>query len=443
MIFANLAAVFRSLGHSVEYLTDHIHTGGDLYVFCPSLITLHLEQAAVIRLLARRPDARVLVAGPIATAMPEVFADLDVTVVKGEAEQLLWKLDDVLARPTAAVQLGIIEDLDRLPLPDWSGFSPWKFKLGRDFWKFPTALVQHGRGCPLDCDYCPQTVCDNTLRFRDPEAVVDEIDHGVKRWGFRSFRFVDPMFGLNRTHVFSLADRIGRLPYKIQFSVETRIDLMPAEILRVLKRAGLSSLSVGIETPDEETLQSHGRVAEDADRQLEFINRCRRMGIRTTAGFMIGFPHDTEDSIRAVLDRARLLGPTFADFRLVTPYPGTRFSRRIGARIGDFRFSRYTSHAPVIECEQISGRDLQRLQARCYAKYYLRRRYLLQNAALLWPGLRLVSLGRRRAKKSSGDPAHDGPPRPMSGSEILMQKKGLRKDGAHSRPGVVDTDRNP
>ena len=48
----------------------------------------------------------------------EAFAGLDVTVVKGEAEQLLWKLDDVLARPGATVQLGVIEDLDSLPLPD-------------------------------------------------------------------------------------------------------------------------------------------------------------------------------------------------------------------------------------------------------------------------------------------------------------------------------------
>ena len=441
MIFANLAAVFRQLGHSVEYLTDRIPTGGDLYVFCPSLITLHLEQAAVIRLLARRPDARVLVVGPVATVMPEVFADLDVTVVKGEAEQLLWKLDDVLAHPKATIQLGVIEDLDRLPWPDWSGFSPWDFKIRRDFWKFPTALVQHSRGCPLDCDYCPQTVRDNTVRFRDPEAVVDEINDGVKTWGFRSFRFVDPMFGLNRTHVYRLAELIGRLPHEIQFSVETRIDLMPPEVLRVLGRVGLSSVSVGIETPDDRTLRSHGRVTVDADRQLGFITRCRKMGIRTTAGFMIGFPDDTEDSIHAVLDHARLLGPTFADFRLVTPYPGTEFSRRIADRIGHLGFSRYTSHTPLIECEHLGGEKLQRLQAECYARYYFRWRYLLDNGPLLWPALGGVGFGRRRAKKPSGDPAHEGPPRPMSGSEIIRRKQDIRQDSAHSRPGVGDTDR--
>ena len=442
MIFANLAAVFRKLGHSVEYVTDRIRTGADLHVFCPSLITLHREQAAMIRLLTRRPDARVLVVGPVATVMPEVFGDLDVTVVKGESEQLLWKLDDVLAHPTATIQLGMIEDLDRLPPADWSPFSPWRFRIGQDFSKFPTASVQQSRGCPMDCDYCPHTVCDGTARFRDPEAVVDEIHQGVKSWGFRSFKFVDPIFGLNRDRAYRLAELIGRLPYEIQFSVKTRIDLMPPEMLRVLKRVGLSSVSVGIDSPDQKTLRRRGRIALDPDRQLGFITRCRKMGIRTTAGFMIGFPHDTEDSIRAVLDHARMLGPTFSDFRIVTPYPGTRFARRIADRISDVGFSQYTSHTPVIECEQISGEQLQRLHAGCLTRYYFRWRYLLDNAALLWPALGWMGHGRPRPKKSAGDPAHDGPPRPMSGSELIRRKKGLRQDSAHSRPGAVDSDRD-
>ncbi len=442
MIFANLAAVFRKLGHSVEYVTDRIRTGADLYVFCPSLITLHLEQAAMIRLLARRPDARVLVVGPVATVMPEVFGDLDVTVVKGEAEQLLWKLDEVLARPTATVQLGMIEDLDRLPAAEWSPFSPWRFRIGREFSRFPTALVQQSRGCPMDCDYCPETIHDRTPRFRDPEALVDEIHKGVQTWGFRSFRFVDPTFGLNRAGTYRLAELIGRLPYQIQFSVKTRIDLMPPEMLRVLKRVGLSSVSVGIETPNRKTLRRRGRTPLDPDRQLGFITRCRKMGIRTTAGFLIGFPHDTEDSIRAVFDHARILGPTFADFRIVTPYPGTRFARRVADRIGDLGFSRYTSHTPLIECEHISGEELQRLHAGCLTRYYFRWRYLLDNAALLWPVLGWMGNGRPESKKPAGDPAHDGPPRPMSGSELISRKKGLRQDSAHSRPKAVDGDRD-
>ena len=240
LLYAHLASVFRQLGHQVRYEVDRTASDADLYVFCPSLITLSLERRAMARVLARNPAARVLVVGIVATVMPEAFDGLEVTIVKGEAEQLLWRLDEVLDRPTATVQLGTLADLDLLPMPDWSPFRPGQFRIGYDFWRFPTALVQASRGCTFKCNYCPYTIPDNTARFRDPQSVVDEIRHGVRQWGFRSFKFRDPLFGLNRRQVFRLAELIGRMPGKIQFSIETRIDLMPSELLRVLRRVGLT-----------------------------------------------------------------------------------------------------------------------------------------------------------------------------------------------------------
>ena len=148
---------------------------------------------------------------------------------------------------------------------------------------------------------------ENSTRVRSPEAVADEMAHGIRRWGFRSFKFRDPLFGLRRAAVFELAERIGRLPRKIQFSIETRIDLLPAEMLRTLRRVGLTSITVGIETPDDGQLRRYLRAPIREDRQREFIDQCRRLGIRTVGGFLIGFPEDTEESIQRV--RALRPGP--------------------------------------------------------------------------------------------------------------------------------------
>jgi len=182
LLFAYLAAIFARLGHHVEYAEDRLPRGADLYVFNPSLLTLALERQVMIDLLAQNPAARVLVVGTVASVLPAAFDDLNVTVVKGEAEQLLWKLDEVLARPGASVQLGTIEDLDRLPPPDWSPFAPQRFRMGYDFWRFPTALIQASRGCTMKCNYCPYLVLDNSTRFRHPDAVADEMRHGIRRW---------------------------------------------------------------------------------------------------------------------------------------------------------------------------------------------------------------------------------------------------------------------
>ena len=371
LLFAHLAAVFARLGHRVEFVEDGAPPAADLYVFNPSLMTVPLERQVISQLLAERPTARVLVVGTTASVMPEAFADLRVTVVKGESEQLLWRLDDVLARPGTVVQLGVLEDLDQLPMPDWSPFQPQRFRIGYDFWRFPTALIQSSRGCTFKCNYCPYLVLDNSTRMRNPEAVAEEMRNDIQRWGFRSFKFRDPLFGLNRQRLLELIELIERLPKKIQFSIETRIELVPPEILRLLKRAGLTSITVGVETPDDGTLQNFHRAPIAGDRQQEFIATCRDLGIRTVAGFLIGFPEDTEDSIRRVYRYAIGLKPTFANFNVVTPYPGTQFYEQMQAQIADRDFSHYTVYTPVLKYEHLSAEQVEALLLKCFRRFLL------------------------------------------------------------------------
>jgi len=395
LLFAHLAAVFARLGHGVQYVVDRPPRGADLYVFNPSLITLDLERQVIVRLLAKEPQAQVLVVGTVASTLPQEFENLGARVVQGEAEQLLWRLEEVLEHPESKVQLGTIADLDRLPLPDWSLLDPTRFRIGYDFWRFPTGLIQASRGCRFKCNYCPYLVLENTTRFRDPEAVVDEIQHGIRRWGFQSFKFRDPLFGLSRERTLRIIELIARLPRKIQFSIESRIELLPPEMLRRMKRAGLTSITVGIETPSDSTLQNYHRQTIDQDRQHAFIATCRELGIRTVAGFMIGFPEDTEASIRRVRNYAIALGPTFANFNVVTPYPGTAFFEQMRDRLGDIDYSRFNVYTPLLKYDHLTPERIEWLLAKCFRRYYFRWQYLRENASLLWPGLRRLKLGAK------------------------------------------------
>ena len=353
--------------------------------------------------------------------LPQEFAGLGATVVQGEAEQLLWRLDEVLEHPEAKVQLGVIEDLDRMPLPDWSPLGPARFRIGYDFWRFPTALIQASRGCRFKCNYCPYLVLDNATRFRDPEAVVDEVRQGMRRWGFRSFKFRDPLFGLSRERTLRLIEGIARLPAapggrRLQFSIESRIELLPPETLRLLKRAGLTSITFGIETPSDPTLQNYRRQPIDKDRQRVFIAACRKLGIRTVAGFMIGFPEDTEQSIRRVRDYAIALGPTFANFNVVTPYPGTAFFEQMRDRLGEIDYSRFNVYTPMLRYDHLTSERIEWLLAKCFRRYYFRWQYLRENAALLWPRLRRLGLGAWPAGENEGSYAVDRGLRVISAS---------------------------
>jgi radical SAM superfamily enzyme YgiQ (UPF0313 family) len=221
----------------------------------------------------------------------------------------------------------------------------------------------------------------------------------VSRYGFRSFKFRDPLFGLDRKRVFRLAELLGRLPKRIQFSIEGRIDLLKHDMVSELRRVGLTSITVGIETPNEATLRHYKRAPIRDDRQRQFVATCRELGVRTVAGFMIGFPEDTAASIQGVLKYAKAVGPTFANFNVVTPYPGTEFFNQVHEDIADFDFTKYNVYTPVMKYRHLTTEQVAELHARSFIRYYFRSRWFAENAHLLWPWLGRLGLRPPIAKE--------------------------------------------
>ncbi len=197
-----------------------------------------------------------------------------------------------------------------------------------------------------------------------------------------------------------------------------------------MKRAGLTSVTVGIETPSDPTLQNYRRQTIDQDRQHAFIAACRELGIRTVAGFMIGFPEDTEQSIRCVRDYAIALGPTFANFNVVTPYPGTGFFEHARDRLGEIDYNRFNVYTPMLKYDHLTPERIEWLLAKCFRRYYFRWQYLRENAALLWPGLRRWGLGATRGSEPQTAGAGSAAPQPLAGLQIL-ESEGRRSDGPH------------
>ncbi len=391
--FAYLIAVIKQLGHTPIYSLDQQNPPtADVYIFNPALITLDMETEAIRRVRSKNPNARILIVGQVAFALADTlagaFQDQDVTILKGEPEQLLTRWDEVMESSEPIIDIGSVHDLNSLPIPDWSQFQYKRFRINYDFWRFPTAYIQQSRGCTFKCNYCPYIMIESKTRFRDPEAVVAEMRYGMERYGFESFKFRDPLFGLNRKKALALAEGIRNLPRKVQFSVETRVDLMREDTLRELKEAGLTSITIGIETPDEATLKRYSRVAINDDRQRDFVALCRRLQIRTVAGFMIGFPGDTEQSIYDVLNYARVVNPTYANFNIVTPYPGTGFYDEVKDQIEDHDYNNYSVYQPVMKYENLTSAEVAELHGKCFEKFYFRARYLKENGLLLWPQLR-------------------------------------------------------
>jgi radical SAM superfamily enzyme YgiQ (UPF0313 family) len=412
LAYGYLAAALKRQGHVVAYALEETPPA-DVYVFNPALMTLPHEVTVIQRLNETAPGTRVLVCGQVASTMPEAFQGLRCQVLKGEPEQLPQKLDDLLASAEQRHDIGTVADLDALPFPDWSIFPHSRFQVRYDFWKFPTAYIQSSRGCTLSCSYCPYIILENKVRARAPERVAEEIRHDMAEYGFRSFKFRDPLFGARRKHAEQVAAEIGKLPRKIQFSVESRIELLSRDMLTLLRDVGLTSVTVGIETPSRDTLVKYKRAPIKDDKQSHFVEMCRGLGIRVVAGFMIGFPEDTRQSIRAVLRYAKKVDPFVANFNVCTPYPGTDWLTQIDHLIANRDWSRYDVYTPNLKYEHLTAGEVHELHQECFRQYYFRWKYLTENGRFLMPRLHgalssvreLLGGSRRPADSALAEPA--------------------------------------
>lgn len=386
LVYGYLAAILRRLGHTVEYSLDETPPA-DVYIFNPALMTVPHEIGVIRQINRTQPRTRVLVCGTAAGSLSNEFSDLNCQVLLGEPEQLQSHLDQVLASKDRLIPIGTVARLDDLPFPEWSIFPYRNFRVNYDFWKFPTAYIQSSRGCTLSCSYCPYIILENKVRTRSPEIVAEEMARGIREYGFQSFKFRDPLFGAKRKHALEIAERIGRLPRKIQFSVESRIELLPRDLLESLRDVGLTSVTVGIETPSRDTLVKYKRAPIKDDKQGHFVEMCRSLGIRVIAGFMIGFPEDTRETMRDVLRYAKQVNPFGGNFNICTPYPGTGFYGEIEHKVATRDWSRYDVYTPNLKYEHLTAADVTAMHQKCFTQYYFRWKYLRENWQFLWPRL--------------------------------------------------------
>ena len=200
--------------------------------------------------------------------------------------------------------------------------------------------------------------------------------------GIREIWVLDENFTVNRGRVLALSEEILRRGLRIPWSIKSRVDLVDAELLRALRRAGCYSIHFGVESGDEHMLRV---IQKDITREQvrRAFRLSREAGLEVTAAFMLGFPGETREQIERTVDFALELEPNFAQFSIAIPLPGTELYR-LGLERGLFARDHWREFArnPVPDFrppgwhEIFSRPELDSLLELAYRKFYLRPRYV-------------------------------------------------------------------
>jgi len=210
------------------------------------------------------------------------------------------------------------------------------------------ASVQTIRGCPKHCSFCSVWRTDGQKpRQRTVDAVVGEIVE-LRRKGFRFIALADDNFypvsqedlrmaarrqdparleslQAIRRERFELMDRLAKLPRDMVFF--TQITMEAAEdpdFLDAMHRANIKGALVGIESVTAEGLKDiYKPFNATGDELVAKLRMFRKHGVHVLGSFIFGLPSDTPKTFDATAALAQQADLTFAQFVMLTPYPGT------------------------------------------------------------------------------------------------------------------------
>jgi radical SAM superfamily enzyme YgiQ (UPF0313 family) len=292
--------------------------------------------------MARARGAWVVYGGIHATLFPEEVLERGAAhaVVKGDGDIAWGKVvtDCLAGTPERIYEGGRI---------DGTEFLAARWDLMRAD-KYMWASVQTIRGCPKHCSFCSVWRTDGQKpRQRQFQKVVDEIV-SLRRMGFRFIALADDNFypvtltdlrqareqknlarlaelTAIRNERFQLMEELAKLPKDMVFYTQITMEAgEDGEYLDAMRKANIKGALVGVEAVTPEGLKAVFKdwnySGEALARQLQTF---KQHGVHVLGSFIFGLPTDTPATFDATVQMALKAGITFAQFVMMTPFPGT------------------------------------------------------------------------------------------------------------------------
>jgi radical SAM superfamily enzyme YgiQ (UPF0313 family) len=298
---------------------------------------ISLELARMCRSLI--PDSTIVMGGGHATFCYEDIliegSPVDI-VVRGEAESTLLELvarkssgsewQDIAGLAfrrcgtiTVTHPLKFLDDLDRLPLParylDRSvGLDP----------ALQSEFIVTTRGCPSACHFCSSPdFWGRRVRFRSPDAIVDEIKYIRQKYGLIYFSIRDDTFTADRRRVLEFCSQLQKHEVNILWNCQSRVTAIDEELVTEMKRAGCECIQLGVEAGSPRILQQLGKniTPPEIEQACAVI---RRVGIHLSVYLISDVPGETGDEIRQTIKLIRHIHPDDGYVSPLAYYPGTQ-----------------------------------------------------------------------------------------------------------------------
>jgi radical SAM superfamily enzyme YgiQ (UPF0313 family) len=287
-----------------------------------------------------------------ALGVPVVIGGVAATLLGAEAS--LEHADAVVLGEAEATWPRLLEDLrnggmrrvyeataaprpEDLPVPRYDLLPRWK--LG------PWRAVQATRGCPFACDFCSVT---SFFSQRYQKRPVAHVIRDIRACGSRFVAFIDDNIGVDWEWCAELWEAL--VPERITWMSQCTLHIAERpDLLDLAYRSGCRLLSIGIESVNRNSLESHGKHWNHPDRYGEMVQTIRDHGIEVSTEMMVGLEGDGQGVFQDTFDFLMDNQIAVPRIHILTPVPGTPLHTRLSGdgRIVNDELDRYTGGSVV------------------------------------------------------------------------------------------------
>jgi len=290
---------------------------------------------------------------------PDIQSLLDegVTIVKGEVEET-WS--EILQDAVGGRLKPLYDFVDDKPDLFTKPIPILDTRLMKRFVASNFGTIDCGRGCPFNCSFCTIiNVQGRKMRVRSAETIADAIRENWRRNHVDFYFFTDDNFARNAQWE-RIFDTLIKLREQEQIDVKfmMQVDVLCYKIKNFVdkaRRAGCTKVFIGMESINPESLKDAAKTQNKAEDYVNLIDAWRKAEVSTHVGYILGFPHDSEESLRHDLDRLmNEIQVQQASFFILTPLPGSRDHLEM-ARRGDYMDADYNKYDSTHETMHYSN----------------------------------------------------------------------------------------
>jgi radical SAM superfamily enzyme YgiQ (UPF0313 family) len=304
--------------------------------------------------------------------MKEALA-LGITLFAGEAER---RLDQLLVAAFENSLSPVYNFMADLPAMDG---EPLPFLPVRYVKRYAGAIgcFDAGRGCPFSCSFCTIiNVQGRKSRYRSADD-IEQLIRAHAAQGVRSFFITDDNFARNKNWE-AILDRIIQLKRRerLKINIIMQVDTMCHKIPNFVEksvRAGCKKVFIGLENINPDSLKGASKGQNRITEYRRMLQAWKRAKVLTYAGYILGFPADTPESIaRDIGIIQRELPIDIMEFFMLTPLPGSKDHQEMylrGERM-EADTNKYDAEHATADHPRMSAAEWQDIYQRAWHLYY-------------------------------------------------------------------------